>query len=166
MYTFTQLIKEIDILLIKEIDKNKISYLTNLKLEVNNQELYYKSIPDNIKTSNTLVYIIQKLTFKLDQFLFSEKKFDISDINPNYTPDEISDDTDVINMAYIKINTLKTTLSLEMSDKKILIDLIDILLQKLKTHEDLKLIDTIESLQNENKMLRDAIDEIKDTIKK
>lgn len=133
---------------------------------VNSQELYYKNIPDNIKTSNTLVYIIQKLTFKLDQFLFSEKKFDISDINPNYTPDVIDDDTNVIDMAYIKINTLETTISLEMSDKKNLINLVNILLQKLKLLNALKLEDTIKSLQKKNKLLSDAIDEIKDALEK
>ena len=101
MYTFNQLHNEIKNLLEKNTNKKEYNFLNYLLQQVNDQEIYYNSIPDNIKTTNTQKYIIQKLKFKLDQFLFSKNIPQIN-INPKYI-DQVCNDinNDIIDVAYL-----------------------------------------------------------------
>ena len=104
MYTFSQLHNEIKKLLLKNTKKKEYDFLTYLNQQVTDQEIYYNSIPNNIRTTNTIKYIIQKLTFKLDQFLFSKNIPQIT-INAKYINNICNDlNTDIIDVVYLTNN--------------------------------------------------------------
>jgi len=107
MHTFEQL-KEKVIVLLKDItDIQKRKYLQNLQKQIVEKQVFYNSIPDSIKTTNTLRYIIESLTFKLDQFNYKQTPH-YNIVNTNYEEDYCTTN-DTINIAYLTRNAQRNS---------------------------------------------------------
>lgn len=117
MHTFVQFNDKISTLLVDADNKTK-KYLQYLQTQAIEKEKFFNTIPDSIKTTSTLQYIIESLSFKLDQFLYKQTlQYAVYDVVVEPTT---SIDTDIINVAYLKknkqselqqeyINTLEST---------------------------------------------------------
>lgn len=100
MYTFEQLNEKVTTLLLQNTDVQKCLFLQNLQKQIIIKQTFYNSIPDNIKTTNTLRYIIESLTFNLNQFNYKQiSQYNI--INTNFEEDACIDTSDTINIAYL-----------------------------------------------------------------
>lgn len=103
MYTLKQLNEKVVLLINNTNDKSKLLYLNNLQKQIIEKEKFYNDIPDNIKTTSTIKYIIESLTFKLDQFTYKQSMH-YKNINPNYEQENICDNAGIITLAYLTEN--------------------------------------------------------------
>lgn len=80
------------------IDKNafikQIEYLHNY---IDNQHEYYNSIPNHIRTSNTLKVIINNLITRLDNLMYNYKIFQ-NEINLTHLCDDTSDSNNTVKL--------------------------------------------------------------------
>lgn len=123
MQTFTELNDKVIILINETQNKNKLLRLNNLKTQINTRKNYYDTIPNHIKTTSTLKYIINNLEFNLNQITNKQQE-----INTNYSEDSCTDiynTTNVITddelIAQLRNEILKLQTELQTSENNIAI---------------------------------------------
>jgi hypothetical protein len=119
-------------------DTITISHLSNIDNYITQQEKYYNSIPDNIKTNNTLKYIIEKILFRINQIEF-KKNPKIIIMPGDYTTDNTTD--------------MKTTIFVKEADR---------LIKELRDTHNKEIAVLIETLNITKKRLEAAENKIRE----
>lgn len=137
-------------------DTMTISQLNIIDNYAKQQEEYYNYIPDNIKTKNTLKYIIERILFRINQIEFKKNPKIIINV-PIYTTDDIITDNNY-ELFKNKYEPFKNKY------KKIRNNYEEIISNLTESRD--KALDMIEKLKAENEKLLKRVNLQDDTLKK